>query len=251
MRLILGLLFILLLWFLWKKRSFFTYRNGVKEVVTGDPIKGLEFLRKAAKMGISPNQQVQVAYAELKYGDPNRARAALNLLLLNQKLKDPIKYQVKLMMDILRLQEGELDEARESLDALYEKGFRSTNFYATYGYMAVLTGEKEYYTKINDEAYQYNKDNLVICDNYALSLHMAGDLDGALAVYRELIAKEPKFPEAYYNYACVLTKTGDTGKATEMLRVALEQEFTGVTTIKEQQVRELLHSLEQSNSQEQ
>ncbi len=251
MKLILVVLLILLLSFLFKKRSFFTYRNGVKEVVTGDPKKGLELLRKASKMGLSPGQQVQVAYAELKYGDPDSTKTALNLLLLDSKVKQDVKYQARVMMDILRLQEGELEEAKESLDSLYEKGYRTTNFYATYGYMAILTGDREYYTKINQEAYQYNRDNLVICDNYALSLFMAGEVSEAIAIYRELIAKEPKFPEAYYNYACALQQAGDTQEAIRMLNLSLQQEFSGVTTIKEEQVRELLDRLEQGDSDKQ
>ncbi len=250
MKLILVIVLVLLLWCCYKNRSFFIYRNGVQEVVAGDPKKGLELLRKASKKGVSPNKEVQTAYAELKYGELSRAKEKLNLLLLNSKVKQPVKYQARLMLSIIRLQEGELSEAKESLEALYEKGYRTTNFYATYGYMAILTGDTEYFIKINEEAYQYNRDNLVICDNYGLSLFLSGNTEQAQSVYEELIAREPKFPEAYYNYACVLEKSGDHMQAAQMLHRALEQEFSGVTTIKKEQVTEMLARLEQSISQE-
>lgn len=243
MKLILVIILILLLWLLYKKRSFFSYRNGVKEVVAGDPKKGLELLRKASKMGISYNQQVQVSYAELKYGEVRRAKETLNLLLMNSKLKPAIKYQARLIMAIIRLNEGEIEEAKETLEALHEKGFRTTNFYATYGYMAILTEDPKYFGKINEEAYEYNKENLVICDNYGLSLFLLDDVEKALSVYEQLIAKEPKFPEAYYNYACVLEKTGEKTKAKDMLESALKQEFSGVTTIRKEQVEEMLARL--------
>ena len=251
MKLILVIVAVLLLWFCYKNRSFFTYRNGVKEVVGGDPKKGLELLRKASQKGVSPNKEVQVAYAELKYGEVSRAKEKLNLVLLNSKVKQPVKYQARLMLSIIRLQEGEVAEAKESLESLYEKGYRTTNFYATYGYMAILTGDSEYFTKINEEAYQYNRDNSVICDNYGFSLFLSGNPEQAKSVYEELIAKEPKFPEAYYNYACVLEKSGDIMQAKQMLERSLEQEFSGVTTIKQEQVNEMLARLEQSSSQEQ
>lgn len=250
MKVILMIVLILLVWYGYKKRSFFAYRNGVKEVVTGDPNKGLELLRMASQKGLSPSQEVQTAYAELKYGDISRAKAKLNLVLLNAKAKQDVKYQARVMMAILRLQEGELEEAKESLETLYEKGYRTTNFYATYGYMALLTDDKEYYAKINDEAYQYNKDNAVICDNYGLSLYLRGEHTAATTVYEELIAKEPKFPEAYYNYACVLEQAGDITKAKQMLELSLQQEFSGVTTIKKEQVTEMLVRLDKSTSQE-
>ena len=155
------------------------------------------------------------------------------------------------MMAILKLQEGELEEARESLDTLYEKGYRTTNFYATYGYMAILTKDQAFFVNANEEAYQYNPENLVICDNYGLSLYLAGNPDKALSVYEELIAKAPKFPEAYYNYACVLEHAGNLQKAKQMLELSLQQEFSGVTTIAKEQVTDMLARLDESNSQEQ
>lgn len=243
MKLICILLFLFIVWYCYKKRSLLTYRKAVDEVINGDAAVGLELLRKASRQGLTPNQEIQAAYAELKYGDPKQAKAKLNIILMNSKAKPAVKYQARCMMAIIRLNEKEIDDARETLESLYQEGFRNSNFYATYGYMAILTRDRDYYTKINEEAYQYNSDNLVICDNYGLCLFLNGDYQKASQIYEALMEREPKFPEAYYNYACVLEQMGDKTKAVDMLQAALSQEFSGVTTIKREQVEGMLARL--------
>lgn len=250
MKLVCFILFVFIVWYCYRKRSLFTYRKAVNEILNGDVTVGLELLRKASRQGLTPRQEIQAAYAELKYGDPKQAKAKLNFLLLNAKVKADVKYQARCMMAIIRLNERELDEAKETLESLYEQGFRNSNFYATYGYMAILTRDRDYYTKINEEAYQYNPDNLVICDNYGFSLFLNGDSEKALEIYQALIEKEPKFPEAYYNYACVLEKSGDNQKAIQMLEAALHQEFSGVTTIKREQVEGMLARLTETTQEQ-
>lgn len=251
MKLICLLLFVFIVWYCYKKRSLLTYRKAVGEILNGDTAIGLELMRKASRQGLTPAQEIQAAYAELKFGDTKAAKAKLNLLLLNGKAKKEVKYQARCMMAIIRLNEREITDAKETLEELYQQGYRTSNFYATYGYMAILTRDQDYYTKINEEAYQYNPDNMVICDNYGWMLFLIGEYEKAVEVYEELIAKEPKFPEAYYNYACVLEKTGDITKAIQLLEEALQQEFTGVSTVKREQVEGMHARLSEQNFQQQ
>ena len=221
----------------------FIYRSGINSIVKKDYEKGLETLKKAANMGLKPNKQVQYAYAELKFGDIKKAKQKLNLIIIDGKAKENTKNEAKCILAIVYLNEGEINDARELLDKLYTGGFKHTNFFATYGYVAILTGDSEYYNKVNEEAYEYNKDNLVITDNYAWCKYLDGNYEEAVKIYEEAIEKEPKFPEIYYNYAVVLIKIENNEKAKEMLEKALEQEFFGITTIKKEQVESLLASV--------
>ncbi len=225
------ILFVFVVFYLFQKRSLIPYRKGVKEVLAGDASVGMEMLRKAYSQGLTPAQQIQVAYAELKFGEVREAKKILNLLLMNSKIKPAIKAQARCMTAIIALQNKELSDAKEILEDIKSDGLVNTNFYATYGYMAILTEDEEYYTKANEEAYRYNPENTVICDNYGLCFFKKGDLEKAKEIYSELMNQNPNFPEAYYNYACVLEKMGDIKQAVEMLGEALNLEFTGVTTI--------------------
>jgi tetratricopeptide (TPR) repeat protein len=228
-----------LIYYLWSKRSIINYNKGIKALNNKDFQKGIIYLEKAVAQGVSPMQEIRAAYAELKFGDIKKARIKLNILLLNSKLKENFKNEAKCILAIVHINQGEIEEAREILDNLY-KTFKNTNFYATYGYVAIATGEKEYYTKINADAYEYNSSNTVICDNYAHSLYLNGDYDKSEEIYQDLMEKNPNFPEAYYNYALVLKEKSNIDKAKEMLELALTKEFYGITTIKKEQVEDML-----------
>ncbi len=237
------ILFVIVVFYLFKKRSLIPYRKGVQEILSGDTSVGMEMLRKAYRQGITPAQKIQVAYAELKFGEERECKKILNLLLMDAKAKPAVKGQARCMMAIIALQNKEILEARDILESIKESGFVNSNFYATYGYMAILTGEEEYYVKANEEAYQYNPENTVICDNYGLSLFHQGEYAKAKEIYAALMEKNPNFPEAYYNYGCVLDKLGETKQAIEMMEEALNQEFSGVTTIRRGAVEAYLQSL--------
>ena len=232
-----------LIYFIISKIPVFIYRNGISAIMKKDYEKGLTTLDKTFNMNLKPAQKVQCAYAELKFGDIKKARKKLNLIMLDAKAKENAKNEARCISAIVYLNEGDLNEARELMDALYSVGFKHSNFFATYGYIAILSGDSEYYNRINDEAYDYNKDNVVIQDNYAWCKYLNGDLDEALKLYEEAIEKEPSFPEIYYNYALTLIKKENNEKAKEMLEKALEQEFFGITTIKREQVEAVLARL--------
>lgn len=245
------ILFVFVVFYLFKKRSLIAYRKGVKEVLGGDSSLGMEHLRKAYRQGLTPAQRIQVAYAELKFGEERESKKILNLLLMDPKAKPAVKGQARCMMAIIALQNKELEEAKEILESIKESGYINSNFYATYGYMAILTADKEYYIQANEEAYQYNPEHQVICDNYGLSLYHQGEYEKAKEIYSRLIEKNPNFPEAYYNYACVLEKLGDISQSIEMLEESLKQEFSGVTTIREGAVEAYLQSLKNIVAKEQ
>ncbi len=245
------ILFVIAVVCLFKKRSLIAYRKGVQEILSGDATVGMELLRKAYRQGITPAQKIQVAYAELKFGEERECKKILNLLLMDSKAKPMVKGQARCIMAIIALQNKEIAEARDILESIKKGGFINSNFYATYGYMAILTGEEEYYSKANEEAYQYNPENTVICDNYGLSLYTRGEYQKAKEIYAALLEKNPNFPEAYYNYGCVLDKLGETNEAIRMMEESLNQEFSGVTTIPRGAVEAYLQSLKNQSGNEQ
>jgi tetratricopeptide (TPR) repeat protein len=217
------------------------YGSGMKELLQKkDYEKGLLKLERAVSLGVKPMAEVRAAYAELKFGDIKKARLKLNMVLLNNKIKRVFKNEARCIMSIVHLNLGEIEEANEIMGKLYDEGFRNTNYYATYGYLAILSKNPELYNKINDEAYDYNSDSPVILDNYAFCRYLDGDCEKASEIYEKLMEKEPSFPEAYYNYALVLIKLGNREKAAEMLEKALTKDFFGITTIKREKVGQLL-----------
>ena len=241
--LILLLIGIYLIYRLIKLYPVLIFNRAAKAITAKDYEKGIKLLEKAVDKGVDPMREIRAAYAELKFGDVKKAKKKFNMVLLNSKIKPNFKNEAKSMMAIALLNDGEKEEALEVMGNLYKIGYKNTNFFASYGYIAALSGDSEFYNKVNDEAYDYNSDNLVICDNYAFCRYLDGEYEKAAEVYESFIEKEPNFPEAYYNYAVTLMKLGDNEKAKEMLEQALTKEFFGITTIKREQVENLLNQI--------
>ena len=116
--------------------------------------------------------------------------------------------------------------------------------YCTLGYIYNILKTPEEAIAFNKEAYEYNPDKAVIMDNLGQSYYLNGDYDEAEKLYEKIMETNPKFPEAYYNYANVLIKKGDNEKAKEMLKEALTKEFHNLTTVSLTKVKETLDLLE-------
>lgn len=225
-----------------KKRGIFPYNKGIKLIQQKNYADGIKYLEKAVDIGVSPKQEISAAYAELKFGDPQKAEKKINMVLLNPKVPRNMKNEARCVLAIINIANGNINNALEIMGKIYDE-FKTTKFYSTYGYLAVLSGDMEFAKKINEEAYEYNSDNDVICDNYGLYLYKAGEYEKADKIYENLTSKEIKFPEGYYNHACVLVKLGETERAKELLEKALSMEYFGVTTIKKSEVENLYNSL--------
>ena len=102
---------------------------------------------------------------------------------------------------------------------------------------------EEFIKNANEEAYEYNSDDAVICDNYGLYLMRKNNYDEALKVYEKALESERNFPEIYYNYALVLIEKGEKEKARENLEKALEKPFFNNTTVKKEAVEAAISDL--------
>ena len=233
---------IYVVYILFKKRGSMIYTKGVKLINQKNYAEGLSYLEKAVEKGVTPIQEISSAYAEVKFGDIRKAETKINMVLLNSKVPQNMKNEARCVLAIINIAKGNIPAAREIMDKMYEN-FKTTKFYSTYGYLAVISGDMEFSKKINEAAYDYNSDNAVICDNYGLHLYNAGEYEKVKEIYEKITEKELKFPEGYYNYANVLIKLGDTQKAKEMLEKALSMEFFGITTVKKEEVIRVYESI--------
>lgn len=233
---------IYVIYLFFKKRGNIPYNKGVKLINAKNYADGLTQLEKAVDIGVSPSMEIGAAYAEVKYGDAKKAEQKINMVLLNPKVPRNMKNEARCVLAIINISKNDIKTAREIMDKMYDE-YKTTKFYSTYGYLAIVSGDSEFAKKINEEAYEYNSDNDVICDNYGLYLYNAGEYEKAREIYEKLTEKEIKFPEGYYNYANVLIKLNENQKAKEMLEKALPMEYFGVTTVTKDEVKRLYDSI--------
>ena len=98
--------------------------------------------------------------------------------------------------------------------------------------------------KFNQEAYEYNDSNSIIMDNLGQAYYLNGDYSKAAEIYEKLMAANPTFPEAYYNYGLVLLAMGKKEEALEMMKKALNYDFTYLSTVTKENVEEKIREVQ-------
>jgi tetratricopeptide (TPR) repeat protein len=150
---------------------------------------------------------------------------------------------IKSIKALVLWKKGELDNAAAILEEVIQT-YKTTSVYGSLGCMLILQGDLEKALQFNLEAYDYNSSDNIINDNLGQNYYLLGMYDKAGEVYEKLIAKAPTFPEPYYNYGLLLEKQESFDKALEMMRKAMDQKFTYLSTITKEDVEAAIKRIE-------
>lgn len=208
-----------------------------------DNAKALSFLEKAYNTDrLKTEGKLYYAYVCMREGDFDRAERLFNAILA-YKREPALMAQARLNYAILLWKKGNLDEALEITENVYET-YKSSVLYGNYGYLLLMKGDLEKALKINLEAYEYNDTDGVICDNLGQNYYLLGEYEKSREIFEKLMELEPKFPIPYYNYAKTLYVLGEKEAAAENLKIALGCPFSAVAEISKDEVEAFLRKIE-------
>ena len=190
----------------------------------------LLFSKVVNKKVIDTMTKIRYAFSELKFGEVEKAKNQLELILKDDKTSSAMKYETKAVYALVLFKENKLKEAKELMLEVYEN-YKNTNMYCTLGYLFNILEKPDVAVKFNIEAYDFNSSHNTILDNLGQAYYLNGDYDKAEEIYEGLLDKSPAFPEAYYNYGLVLLKKGKKDLANEMFERALAKPFNNLTTV--------------------
>ncbi len=205
---------------------------------TGDLDAGIRWLELAQKTDrAKPKTTNAYAFLILKSGDMQRAEAIVDDLL-NRNLPDSDRHHAETTYALILWKRGQLDEAIELLETALSESFRTSNLYASLGYMLLEKENLQRAMEVNVEAYDYDDDNTVILDNFATTYLRHGELEKAERIYEQLMKKSPHFPEAYYGYAQLLIAQDREREALDVMDQALSQDFSFLSTVTREQIEQ-------------
>jgi tetratricopeptide (TPR) repeat protein len=248
-----GFLFLLavILLFLFLKRGAILALIGRTYYYKSNMEKSLTWFERAYKTGVAKPQTVaSYAYLLLKSGKIQEAENILEILL-RLNLSEDNRMMAKSNMALVQWKKGYLDEAIATLEEVI-KVYETSNIYGSLGYMLIQRGNLDKALEFNLKAYDYNSENAIILDNLGQVYYLKQDYDKAHELYEKLMAKEPSFPEAYYNYALLLKAKGEYEKALEKAEKALNYKLSFLSTIQKDDIdiliNELKNHMEKSHS---
>lgn len=185
---------------------------------------------------------ISYAYILLKTGSPDEAGQLLEDLLKKKPNKETELY-IKANLALVYWKKSRLDDAVSTLQEVISE-YKTTTVYGSLGYLLMMQGDIDKALDFNLEAYDFNNTNSIILDNLAQNYFLKGMYEESQQTYDKLLAQNPTFPEAYYNYSLLLIEQGQTDKAVEMLNKALGCKFSFLSDISKEKITVKLEELE-------
>lgn len=217
--------------------------QGTAQYSKGDMDKALFYFKKAFDTGkCKPTSSISYGYLLLRAGRIEESEKILNTLL-SGNLKSDEKMTAKSNLALVMWKKGNIDEAISILEEVISN-YKNTNVYGSLGYMYILKGDLDKALEFNLEAYEYNSSNNVILDNMGQTYYLMGEQDKAEEIYEKLMANKPTVPGVYYNFGLVLAEKGQTEKALEYTKKALDYKINFLSGVTEAEIRQKIEQLE-------
>ena len=223
------------------RANFFTYFGSVN-YSNGKIHRAITWLKRAYATGkANPKSAASYGYLLLKSGEVGESEQIFNKLLKTTLSKENESF-VKTNLALVIWKKGDLDLAVSMFEEVITD-YKNSTIYSSLGYLLILKGDLDKALQFNLEAFEFNNANTVILDNLGQTYYMMGTFDKALEIFEMLISKKPKFPEAYYNYGLVLEKLGQPEQALEMMEIALNSNFSFLSTVSRDEIESKIEEL--------
>lgn len=237
------LLFAFLLYTLYKERGAFYEVFASRAYRKGNIDKAIGWLEKACRASKNkPTVRILYGYFLLKTGNVERAEEVFDELL-NSNVDSKSMMQAKSNYALVLWKKGKLDEGIKMLEDVF-LNYKNTTIYGSLGYLLILAGDMNKALSFNKEAYDYNASDAVILDNLGYTYYKIGNTKRAEELYEKLISLEPSFPEAYYNYSCVLRDLGRLDSALEVAKKSKNYRLSYLSNLEEEELDSYIEGLQ-------
>lgn len=228
------------------KRADIVALYAKKKYIKGNYDGAIKIFKVAGTIGnLGAKNNMYYGYALLRCGYVDEAQHRLRSILPLTQKNSAERYKLKNLLALTYWKQGNLKDAIEELEEVAAAGYKNTQIYQNLGILYNLSDNHEKAKAFNLEAYEYSKDDNIICDNLADIYAICGEYEKSAEIYEELLSHdpEPRFPEAYYGYGRVLIKLGEKEKGIELIEKSLSKPFSFLSIRSKEEIEELLSSL--------
>ncbi len=132
---------------------------------------------------------------------------------------------------------GNVEQATRDAEELYND-MKSTTACVLYGYILLDQGDLEKALQVNLASYEYDEDDVAICDNLGQTYYRLGDYENAEKYFREAIAiKRGMIDSCYFLSLMLLERGGDLNEIYELLDDAMDSNFSALTTVTKDELK--------------
>lgn len=211
---------------------------------SGDVEGAKKYYEKAIDTGRAKSHiMVQYVMILMRNGNFKTALRMIDKTVSGRSAKDDDKLLLKQYRCLIYHKLGDKEEALDDAMEIFSN-FKNTTSYGLLGYLKLAQKDiSESTLRLCLEGYEYNCDDRDIVDNLVYACYRMGKFEEAEELLPELIEKNPKFVEGYYHGALVKLALGKKKEAKELLEKIPECTRTALTTVSEEDIKELAEKL--------
>lgn len=210
----------------------FTIGRANAEFNNGETEDALKSYKKIVRSGRA-DLDTRISYANIlmRAGRSDEALSEINKIL-SSKLEEKKKYIAKQTRSIINYTLGNMDDAMEELNELFEDGYKTSYTYSMMGlFMLIMNYPSDKTIALCEEAYEYDSDSRDILDNLETAYYNAGEYEKAKEISDKLTELAPEFVEGFYHGALIHEALGDSETAKEYAKKLKSCKRTLMTTI--------------------
>ena len=233
--------------FLYLKRSVIYYVKANKKITDDNEQVWEEawpLYRKAIQNGLQKQFVITSASMFLQRGDAKEGKQIIEDYLSSTKGRDATLDNIaKTMISMAYWMENDLEKAIDTVEQVYQSGYRDKNLFINYTTYALEKGDLKKAKELLDSAADMERTSAGLHDNRGWLYILQGKWEKAATLYENLVHRNPRFPEPYVHYAQVKIHYGLAGEAIDLLEQALNARFANTSGMNRKTITTLLENL--------
>lgn len=210
--------------------------KGYYCMIKGNRTDAYKYLSEAYDGGVKKPAYL-TAYGALlmQEGNFEKCREVFEKALDNSYDKPGFIPAITCSIITCRYKMGEKEEALKEAEELWNDIKNSTT-YVLYGYLLMAMGRIDDALKINTEAFEYDDEDVAICDNLAQTYYSLGDMENAKKYFERAVSIKYNMVDSCYFLSRIYIQEGELKKAYNLLEDAKDAPFNALTTVTKEEL---------------
>ncbi len=217
---------------------------GYVKLVRGDRQGAEKYLERAFELGMrKPAYLTAYGSMLMQKGEYERCKEVYNRALDNLGVNT--MYYAAIVGSIITCDYklGDKEKALAAAKDLYETVKNGTT-YVIYGYLLMAEGRLDEALVINREGFEYDENDVAICDNLGQNYYFLEDRENAKIYFEKALDIKREMPDSCYFLAQIYLDEGNIERAYYLLDDAMDSAISALTTVTRRQIEERFQSVE-------
>ncbi len=218
--------------------------KGYYYMIKGNRENAEKYLSSAYELG-SEKPAYLVAYGALlmQNGEYEKCMGVFDKALENSYNKPGFIPSIQSSIITCKYKLGNIEDALKDAEELWGD-VKNGITYVLYGYLLMKSGRIDEALKINLEAFEYDEDDVAICDNLAQTYYNLNDKENAKKYFEKAVSIKYNMVDSCYFLAEIMTEEGNFQRAYELLDDIKDMPLNALSSVTKEDIMDAYEKAE-------